>query len=94
MASNIIQRYLYDMSNARRMLMDHRCSERRLMAKVIIDDVLNYFVEHIDDVADARRSIVLRGDPECLQMLDLIDEFMSNFVKACEQTNAALKSFN
>ena len=63
------------------------------MAQGIIGDVLNYFVEHIDDVVAARRSIVLRCDLQSLQMLDLLDEFMSNYVKACEQTNAALKGF-
>ena len=88
MVSDIIERYLYDLSNARTLLMD-RCSERHSMAHGIIGDVLNYFVDHLAEVDAARRNIAVRSDPESLRMLGLLDEFIASHANACEQTKSA-----
>ena len=71
------------------MLLDSRFSDRHHLARLIIDDVLNYFVDHLADVAAARHAIMVRQDLEGRRMTNLIDEFMSTFANACEHTNAA-----
>ena len=89
--TDIIERYIHDVRNARAVLADPHATSRYEVAQTVIADVTIYCADHIEDVQATRTRLVLRTDFEGRALLATLDTLLLSLRTAQVETTAALE---